>query len=119
MFFDALFKDTYMCLVTYMCHIILWYFYKFIFAKRGGGWTTTHLYVHCTCFMTAYLWDDPLVIRVIVSSERPAVTRGDVRRRDACQTRRQQCLRVCVGDISLRFTDLATIGQFISLPAIF
>ena len=23
-----------------------------VFAKRGGGWTTTHLYVHCTFFMS-------------------------------------------------------------------
>ena len=35
--------------------IILWYFLKFIFAKRGGGWTTTPLYVHCTFFVTADL----------------------------------------------------------------
>ena len=34
---------------------ILFVQFLFKYAKRGGGWTTTHLYVHCTFFMTTNL----------------------------------------------------------------
>ena len=48
---------TYTCMYTYTTtHVwclILQDLDKNIFAKRGGGWTTTHLYVHCTFVITS------------------------------------------------------------------
>ena len=40
---------------------IIWRYFLNLSAKHGEGSITTHLYVHCTFFMTANLLDDPLV----------------------------------------------------------
>ena len=48
-------------------HFVVLYLLKFIFAKRGGGWTTTHLYVHRTFVMTMQTYETtPYIIHTYI-----------------------------------------------------